>query len=300
MRYDTLKNLLVRRYSQVTNNETTFYKNRDGKVVATENQKQNLIVMYVCSDRNTVWNHNDVVAVAIAKEFKLICNGEVNIADVVVINGLCGTYNTIERVLNMCLEVTSSRNVSFDKTESCNFSEPIKIINRGVLDSPQFKDSNLEGALIDVVVEDASGKRFKAPYIVGKGLALATHEIGTMGCMLSPTVISLDVGVEIDMSSLAGSRNNWNRNTKVCYNDPDEMHYGVLRYKKKSRKAKKKNSIKRIQPKDYQLYEYLRKKHSWYWENGYNTCNSNVTRSRIIATKTKNYHNIAMVTVTVK
>lgn len=292
MKYNTLRNLVARKYNKAVVNGVTYFMNNAGEVVATENAKHNLLVMYVYSNSNTVWNHNDTVAVAVAKDFKLVHNYEVRVADVIVMDGLCGACNTIKRTSNMLLEVTSSTDVVFD-AESYSFVEPIQIIDRGILDSPQFTGANLSGALIDVTVRDAKGTIRKAPYIVGKGFVSKGKKIGTMGHMASSTRISLEIGLDFDMSALVSNSYRGRSHTLAF----DNLVYGILQYKKLSRKAKKKNVVKHIQPKDYNVYTYLRKDNSWYWEAGYHTSNSDKRRSSIMATKHgTNYHKIAHVT----
>ena len=107
-----------------------------------------------------------------------------------------------------------------------------------------------------------------------------------MGYMASSTKISLEIGLDIDMSALSSH-----------LLDFDNLVYGVLQYKKPSRKAKRKKVVKHIQPKDYNVNKYLRKKFSWYWEDGYNTCGSKMTRAYIMETKSgTNYHKTASVT----
>lgn len=293
MKYDTLRKLVARNYKQAVKNNVTYFMNEAGEVVATENAKHNLLVMYVYSNSNTVWNHNDTVAVAIAKDFKLIHNYEVRVADVIVMNGLCGACNTIKRTSNMLLEAAPSGGVSFDM-KSYDFVEPVQIIDRAILDSLEFAGANLSGALIDVTVRDARGTVGKAPYIVGKGLVSKANKIGTMGYMISSTRISLEIGLDFDMSALAS-------NSSIgCSHTLDNLVYGILSYKELSRKDKKKNVVKYIQSKDYTVYTYLRANNSWYWEEGYNTCNSDKKRASIMHTHRTNYHQTAVVTIVTK
>lgn len=262
--------MVERKYRYVVENGVTYFLNNAGEVVATENTKHNILVMYVYSNRDTVWNHHDTVAVAIAKDFMLVHNYEVHLADVIAMVGLCGAIKTIERTSNMLLEETSSRNLSFD-AESYNLVEPVQIIDRGILDSPQFAHVTLKGACISVTVKDANGTVAKVPYIVGHGLVSKAKKIGTMGSMESSHI--------------------WNF---------DNLVYGILSYKKLSRKAKKKKRVKYVQTKDYNVYNTLRNNNSWNWEAGYDTCNSNQTRALVMSTKHgTNYHKIAPVTVTI-
>lgn len=114
MRYETLAKKLAR-YERTTKGDTTFYL-LNGKVVATE--KRNIIVMYFYCSRDVIWNHHDVVAVAVAKDFVIVNNYEKTIADVVTVNGLCGAYNTIERMSNRLLKVGISKKLSFEAMES--------------------------------------------------------------------------------------------------------------------------------------------------------------------------------------
>lgn len=258
MRYGTIRNLVARKYQQVTQNGISYFVNEAGEVVATENSKKNLLVMYVYSNRHMVWSHHDTVAVAIAKDFKLISNFTTRTADVIVMNGLCGSCTTIERSSNMLMEVTSSCDVRFGT------------------------DKNV----------------CKAPYIARKGLVARPNKIGTMGHMLSSTVISLDVGLEIDMSAVETPKSRYNNYDSCCFDDPNNLAYGILSYKKLSRKAKKKSRVKKIQRNDYTVYDYLRNNYSWHWDTGYRTAGSAETRNRIVSTQEgTNYHRAAIVSV---
>lgn len=100
MKYETLVKKLAR-YEQVTNADTTLYL-RNGKVVAT--QKKNVLVMYFQCSPDVIWNHNNIVAVAVAKKFVIVKNYEKIVADVVVVDGLCGACTSIKRTTNRLLE----------------------------------------------------------------------------------------------------------------------------------------------------------------------------------------------------
>lgn len=249
MKYKTLRNLVVRKYKSTVKNETTYFMDKSGRIVATENLKHNLLVMYVYCDSNTINNHNDTVAVAVAKDFKLIHNYEVHVADVMIMTGLCGSFNTIERKSNMLLHESTSIDIDFDFKPN-NFVEPVQIIDRGILDNPQFANSILDEARIDVIIKDANGTIAKVPYIVGKGLVFNPKPIGTMGYMKTSTTISLDIGLEVDLSALKHGIYLDRRDSHV-FSSSRNLVYGILSYKRPSRMNKKKNHIKYIQKKDY-------------------------------------------------
>jgi len=112
MRYDGIRKRLLRKYQSIIENGTTYFIDSSNMVVATENDRHNLLVMYVTA-RKKLWCHHNTVAIAVAKNFMLINNYEVSYADVVVINGLCGACNTIQRTSNMLLSLNSSLDLDF-------------------------------------------------------------------------------------------------------------------------------------------------------------------------------------------
>lgn len=283
MKYESIAKRVTRRYRAVEENGTYFF-NKAGNVVAYENSHKNLIVMYV-KQNDAIWCHYGIVAVAIAKDFVLTKEYQTQKADVVVINGLCGACNSIERISNRVLAHECSKDLIIDCENSFEVCEPVTIIDRGILDSPQFASCNLSGACIDVKIKDAKGKEATVPYIVGKGLAYKAKQISTMGYITSSNKIHLDTGIEIDVSALFNC-------CDVSF-DFDNMVYGVLAYKRTGRKK----LTKRIAQKDYDVFQYLRKKHSWYWEQGYDTRNSDKKRAKINMTANgTNYHEAIKVT----
>lgn len=195
MKYNTVLKLMERNYKKVSENGKTYFMNEFDKVVSINNRKRNLLVLYVYSSDRIVWNHYGIVAVAIAKDFKLINNYEVRVADVIVMQGLCGADNGFERISNTHLEVAVSNYLSFADDENdayYNFVEPVQIIDMEILTSPQFPSANLKGELISVTVKDANGTIGKASYVVGKGL-VKERKIGAMGIIENSKLISLDI-----------------------------------------------------------------------------------------------------------
>lgn len=284
MRYEGIAKRIARKYRAIVDCGTYFY-NKAGDVVAYENNHKNLLVMYV-KQNHAIWCHHGIVAVAVAKDFVLTTNYQIQKADVVVINGLCGSRNCINRVSNRFLEVNSSNNFSFEKENSYNLCEPITIIDRDILDSEQFASCNLTGALISVKVADAKGNELMLPYVVGKGLAHKARHISTMGYISSSNKICLDSGIELDVSTL------FTDSYGVGF-DFDNLIYGVLAYKKTGRKKVNKS----ISQKNYDVFKYLRQMNSWYWEQGFNTCSSDKMRAKINMTKNgTNYHKAVKVT----
>lgn len=278
MNFNCIERRLNRWYSQVTENGVTYYLNKDGQTVATKANK--LIVMYFF-DNKFIWNHNDVVAVAVAKDFVLTKECRKTIADVVVVNGLCGSTNTIIRKSNQLLSVDSSEQLAFNDDYAVDIVGPYEIINKGILDSKQFSTCELEGALIDVQVRDATGSIKTVPYIVGKGVVSAPRIIGTLGKVLDNGVFKFDKGLELIIPKC------------LHYYEFDNLVYGILSVKA-GRNSKK--HPKFIQKKDYKVYSCLRKKHNWHYTYGFNTAGSAETRSKIEYTQYgTNYHNCTKV-----
>lgn len=243
MKYEGLRKRITRKYSHYVKEGVTYYLNKAGEVVATENETHNLLVMYVYSNKNTIFNHNNTVAVAVAKNFKLVKNYVVQIADIITIEGLCGSCNSIVRISDMLLQVTTSANLNFRQQSQ------------------------------------------------------RTAKIGIMGHMVSATKMSLDIGLKIDMSLLINTNCRHRIDRQIRLSN-DNLVYGILSYKKLPRKKKKKHIIKEILPKYYNVYDYLRKKESWYWEVGYKTRGSREKRISISATMYgTNYHKIAPVSI---
>ncbi|MCI9177810.1 MAG: hypothetical protein HFJ28_04480 [Clostridia bacterium] len=233
MKYDVFLKRVSRKYKAVTENGETFFFNRDGNVVAHENARKNLLVMYVHYNK-MIWCHHNIVAVAIAKDFTLLKNYLVEKADVVVVNGLCGACNTIQRTSNMLLETVVHPKLAF----------------------LEYANSH-----------DVSTK---------------FHYIAPMGTLLSPQLIYLDIGLTLDLASLMQSSSSNNGSFDYC-----NLSYGVLSSKKNDRRP----ISKTICQKDYHVFHYLKEENSWYWEAGYNTAGSNVTRHQIGLTQYgTNYH----------
>lgn len=273
MNFNCVERRLNRWYSKVTENGVTYYLNKDGQTVATKGNK--LIVMYFY-DNKFIWNHNDVVAVAVAKDFVLTKDCQKTIADVVVVNGLCGSTNTIIRKNNQLLSVDSSEQLAFKDDYSVDIVKPYEIINKGVLTSKQFSTCELEGVLIDVQVRDATGRIKNVPYIVGKGIVSTPRIIGTLGKVLDNGVFKFDKGLELIIPKC------------LHHYEFDNLVYGILSVKI-GRNNKK--HPKFIQKKDYKVYSCLRKEHNWYYTYGFKTEGSAETRSKIEYTKYgTNYH----------
>lgn len=104
MKYKDFKRALMRKYRSVTEKGVVYFLNDKGGVVATENEKQNLIVMYVNCERSFMWSHRDMAAIAVAKRFKIIENYEVKLADVIAVKGLYGLCNTFKTIYDSILE----------------------------------------------------------------------------------------------------------------------------------------------------------------------------------------------------
>lgn len=98
--YNDIQFLVARKYNHITDeNGMTYFVNKSVYVVAPENAQHHLLVMYVYRNRSTVWNHKDTVVVAIAKDFKLVQNYAIRMANVVVMNGLRVTnYHKIAKI----------------------------------------------------------------------------------------------------------------------------------------------------------------------------------------------------------
>lgn len=278
MNFNCIERRLNRWYSKVTEKGVTYYLNKDGQTVATKANK--LIVMYFF-DNKFIWNHNDVVAVAVAKDFVLTKECRKTIADVVVVNGLCGSTNTIIRKSNQLLSVDSSEQLAFNDDYAVDIVGPYEIINKGILDSKQFSTCELEGALIDIQVRDATGSIKTVPYIVGKGVVSAPRIIGTLGKVLDNGVFKFDKGLELIIPEC------------LHYYSFNNLVYGILSVKA-GRNSKK--HPKFIQKKDYKVYSCLRKEKNWYYTYGFNTTGSAEKRSKIEYTQYgTNYHNCTKV-----
>lgn len=210
MNFDCIERRLSRWYSHVEEDGTVYYADNNGKTVATKTGK--LIVMYFACSPDIIWNHRDMVAVAVAKDFVLTNEYQKTVADVVSVMGLCGSYNTFTRIGNQLLILSNS-----------------------------FKNC-----------------------------------IGTLGRVTANGIFYFDKGAELVVPE------------ELTYFDSDSLSYGLLS-KRTTRRRKKSPSS--IQPKDYHVYSYLRKKNDWYWESGFGTCGFDKERSKINYTQNgTNYH----------
>lgn len=109
MKYESIAKRVARRYRAVEKDGTYFF-NEAGDVVAYENDRKNLLTMYV-KGNDAIFSHYDIVAVTIAKDFVLTYEYRTQKADVLVIDGLCGAVNSIKRISNMILCEENSYNV---------------------------------------------------------------------------------------------------------------------------------------------------------------------------------------------
>ena len=109
MKYESIAKRVARRYRAVEEDGTYFF-NEAGDVVAYENDRKNLLTMYV-KGNDAIFSHYGIVAVAIAKDFVLTYEYRTQKADVLVIGGLCGAVNSIKRISNMILCEENSYNV---------------------------------------------------------------------------------------------------------------------------------------------------------------------------------------------
>ncbi len=274
MNFDCIERRLSRWYSHVEEDGTVYYADNNGKTVATKTGK--LIVMYFACSPDIIWNHRDMVAVAVAKDFVLTNEYQKTVADIVSVMGLCGSHNAFARIGNQLLISDATPTSCFDDVPPINLVEPFEIVNRGIMDSAQFSTCNLKGALIDVLVRDATGAIKSVPYIVGKGIVSSSRRIGTLGNVTANMVFHFDKGMELIVP-------------KELYNfDFDNIAYGLLS-KKTTRRRKKHPQF--IEPKDYTVYSYLRTEEDWYWSEGSSNVSAPNKREQITYTKYgTNYH----------
>ena len=96
--FDFMVKRMSMRYERLEK-EGIIYFLKDGKVVATV--KGDLLNLYFNVDSNLILNHYETAVVSIAKNFKIISNKAVTHAEVICVNGLCGTFNDVKLINHM-------------------------------------------------------------------------------------------------------------------------------------------------------------------------------------------------------
>ena len=103
--YNFFEKRLEQTYESTNVGDATLYL-KNGHVVALK--KDNVINMYCQCDPRTIWNHYNIAAVAIIKDFNIVTNlKSKKVADVMVITGLCGAAKGISRVNELLLETST-------------------------------------------------------------------------------------------------------------------------------------------------------------------------------------------------
>ena len=161
--YKEILQKLKSRYKIIKGHEKDYLINAQNQIVGTITE--NLIVLFYRCEETIIWNHQNKVALAIAKDF-VYGNGEdVKKADVMYIEGLCGAVNDIELTNDFYLEG--------------NFNSEIPLIN-----SKEEQDNNEELGTIGYVENLGDNYRFISEDFVikfrGKKYTTNTQEMNLL------------------------------------------------------------------------------------------------------------------------
>lgn len=100
--YDEMLKEILKNYQIIEGNEKNYIVNSNDNIVGT--LTENLIVLFYICNKEKIWNHKNMAAVAIAKDFVLATNNQIKKADVMYISGLCGACNDIQLIDNYYIE----------------------------------------------------------------------------------------------------------------------------------------------------------------------------------------------------
>ena len=110
-----LENLL-KKYQLIDGKEKNYFVDGNNKIIGTLSKDLKSLVLYYQCDSEVIWNHNDIVAVTFAENFTIAKGKDVKNADVIYIEGLCGSPNDIRVFSNCYFEL-------FQNLELCNLLE---------------------------------------------------------------------------------------------------------------------------------------------------------------------------------
>ena len=161
--YKEILKKLKSKYQIVQGQEKSYLLNEQKQIIGTITD--NLIVLFYKCEETIIWNHQNKVALAIAKDF-VYGNGEdVKKADVMYIEGLCGAVNDIELTNDFYLEG--------------NFNSEIPLIN-----SKEEQDNNEELGTVGYVENLEDNYRFISEDFViqfrGKKYTTNTQEMNLL------------------------------------------------------------------------------------------------------------------------
>ena len=100
--YNEMLKEVLKNHKIIEGNEKYYIVNNSNHIVGT--LTENLIVLFYICNKAKIWNHKNMAAVAIAKDFILGTNSEVKKVDIMYIRGLCGSCNDIQSIDDYYIE----------------------------------------------------------------------------------------------------------------------------------------------------------------------------------------------------
>ena len=231
--YDSILNLLSKKYSVISKEKKNYFVNENGEVVASYNKDYISMLFDFPACSREIWNHEGKVVVTFAKDFQV----NSYVADVIILEGLCGTENDTEVIGNRTYSTISNEEIYNingksplqEKFESLPYEEKIKMLEE--ITGATFTGANIDGLRISFGDE-------KEPTYGSCGFINSNNGIA-----------NIEIYGEKDIDI---------RNIKVS----DHMFHNDFVVNVMNIKAKSKNF-------DYNnVYEFWRKKNDWYYTIG--------------------------------
>lgn len=241
--YNYILSILRENFKEISGKYKNYFIDNKGKIVATIGE--NIITMYYLTSSDIIWNHHDHVAVSIVKDFNV--NGYM--ADVMFIEGLCGTCNDVRLEGNYFLECFYNRELSH-----------LPLNNEQLISQNIFESLSYEEKII--WLQKITGANFTNANIEGISLSSVDNEVkffGTCGCLKqSEDEIRFDICGKVIIDNI----------DKHLIGDYDNFNLFMISIKKT------KNDI------DYEkIYKFHRIRNDWYYNQGFNTAGSNKIRN---------------------
>ena len=241
--YNQIYTILSSQFELKKGNKKNYFYDKDGQVVATVDKKS--ITMYYdfpeCS--HEIWNHKGKVVVTFVRDFNV--NGK--ICDIFFVDGLCGACNDVEVHEDYSIDTTANNELCDNQLQQMfNILNPAKKIE---------------------VFEAITGCKATGANLENACLFDSNEKLGNCG-----TITSSNGLASFDICGLIHVKN--------CYvaqyigpersQNYDEKHINIVHESGEKTYT------------DYRsIYLYYRKKHNWYYTDGYNCAGSCNTRAYV-------------------
>lgn len=239
--YDKIFSILNSNFKLVNGQRKNYFLDNSNRIVATIDE--NLITMFYDFPElsREIWNHEGKVAIAFARNFNI--NGQ--LCDILLIDGLCGTFNDFIMNKDFFINITTNSEMrcllgnhenSLQKQfEELSYEEKIAILKK-------VKGADFTGAKIDGIKLFSDGAEYK---------------LGNCGYLSSTNgIASFNICSEIKVDNM------------VVNKKQNGIDINIIDVKKTKKKA------------NYsELYNLYRQENDWYYNLGYKTAGSLETRA---------------------